>query len=160
MNRFALKPLQLIVLIILGVVGGLYWYAGNQQQRYDAAATRYLQSAFADIGSWQRAALQRQLAEEARRTLSDEQLDAIVERYRALGAFAQLGDMEFSRLTPALSLLGRNRLLSYHGSAQFQHGNANFTATLLIYGDQFRLYNLSFSAPQLNGLQANGLSAP
>jgi hypothetical protein len=160
MNRFALKPLQLIVLIILGVVGGLYWYAGNQQQRYDAAATAYLRSAFTDIGSWQRAALQRQLAEEARRTLNDEQLDAIVARYRALGTFAQLGDMEFSRLTAALSLLGRNRLVSYHGSAQFQHGTANFTATLLIHDDQFRLYNLSFSAPQLQGPQPNGLPAP
>ncbi len=154
MKAFALKPLQLIVLIILCVVGGLYWYAGDQQQRYDEAATRYLRGAFTDIGSWQRAALQRQLAEEARRTLNDEQLDAIVERYRALGAFAQLGDMEFSRLTAALSLLGRNRLLSYHGSAQFQRGSAHFTATLLISGDEFRLYNLSFSAPQLNGLPA------
>lgn len=156
-SKHALKPLQLIVLIILCVVGGLYFYAGNQQQRYDAAATRYLQSAFADIGSWQRAALQRQLADEARRTLSDAQLDAVVDRYRALGEFVQLGDMEFSRLTAALSLLGRNRLLSYHGSAQFQHGTANFTATLLVGKDihndihdgDFRLFNLSFSEPQL-----------
>lgn len=154
MKRFALNPLQLIVLIILGVVGGLYWYAGNQQQRYDEAATRYLRSALTDIGSWQRAALQRQLADEARRALSDEQLDAIVERYRVLGAFAQLGEMEFSRLTAALSLLGRHRLVSYQGSAQFQNGSANFTATLLIHDNEFRLYNLSFSAPQLNGLPA------
>lgn len=154
MKKVALNPLQLIVLIILGVVGGLYWYAGNQQQRYDESATQYLRTAFKDIGSWQRAALQRQLAEEARRTLSDAQLDAIVERYRTLGEFAQLGDMEFSRLTAAMSLLGRNRLLSYQGSAQFQHGTANFTATLLIQGDDFRLYNLSFSAPQPRGLSA------
>ena len=158
MKKFAPKPLQLIVLIILCVVGGLYWYAGNQQQRYDEAATQYLRTAFKDISSWQRAALQRQLADEARRTLSDEQIDAIVERYRPLGEFVQLGDVQFSRLTAAMSLLGRNRLLSYHGSAQFQQGKADFTAALLIQNDinggDFRLYNLSFSAPQLRGLSA------
>lgn len=158
MNKFALKPLQLIVLIILCVVGGLYFYAGSQQQRYDESATQYLRTAFKDIGSWQRAALQRQLADEARRTLNEAQLDAIVERYRSLGEFNKLGDIEFSRLTAAMSLLGRHRLLSYHGSAQFQHGTTNFTATLLvpkdIHDNEFRLYNLSFSAPQLHGVSA------
>ncbi len=136
-------------MIILCVVGGLYWYSGVQQQRYDESATQYLRAAFADIGSWQRAALQRQLADDALRTMSDAQLDAIAARYRPLGNFAQLHEVQFARLTAAMSLLGRHRLLSYHGSAQFQHGNADFTATLVIRDDGFRLYNLSFSSPQL-----------
>lgn len=150
MQKFAPKPLQLATLIILVIVGGLYWYAGNQQERYDAAATQYLRTAFTDIASWQRDALQRQLTAEALRTMSTAQLDAIDERYRPLGGFIQLGDVQFTRLTAAMSLFGSDTLLSYHGSAQFQHGNADFTATLVVRDNGFRLYNLSFSSPQVH----------
>lgn len=144
-----MKPLHAITLALLLIIGALYWYTGQQQERYDAAATQYLRSAFADIGSWERAALQRQLADEALAALSAEQLDAIAARYRPLGGFVQLGEVTFTRLTSALSLLGRTRLLSYHGSAQFEHGSADFTATLVIRDNGFRFYNLSFSSPQL-----------
>ena len=42
MQKNALKPLQLAIIISFSCAGGLYWYAGNQQERYDAAATQYL----------------------------------------------------------------------------------------------------------------------
>ncbi|MDB6063293.1 MAG: hypothetical protein JWM78_3396 [Verrucomicrobiaceae bacterium] len=149
MQKNIQRPLQLATAFILCVVGGLYWYAGQQQDRYDTSATQYLRTAFTDISSWQRAALQRQMTEDALRTATPEQLDALTNRYRPLGHFIALSDAKFTKLTAAMSLLGPRRLLSYHGSAQFEHGNADFAATLVIRDDGFRFYNLNFSSPQL-----------
>ena len=143
------RPLHVIVIVILCVVGSLYWYAGRQQDRYDAAATAYLREALTAIGGWQSGALRRHLAEEALSAASDEQLDALVERYRPLGAFQELHDIQFARLTAALSLFSRDTLLSYHGQAHFANGNAQLTATLVVRDGGFRLYNFSLSSPQL-----------
>src|SRR5690606_32819835 len=82
------------------------------------------------------------------RTLSTEQLDAIAERYRPLGAFVKVDELQLTRLTAALSLFSNKRLLSYNGRAQFRQGSANVTATLIVRDGQFRVYNLSLSTPQ------------
>lgn|SRR5690606_12413352 len=148
MKRLPVKLLPLVSLIILCAVGALYWYSGQQQERYDASASAYLSNALADISSWERSALQRHLDDEALRTLSTEQLDAIAERYRPLGAFVKVEELQFTRLTAALSLFSNKRLLSYNGRAQFRQGSANVTATLIVRDGQFRVYNLSLSTPQ------------
>lgn len=144
------QPLRLAIIVILLLVGGLYWYAGQQQQRYDAAATQYLRAALTDIGSWQRAALRRQLAPEALRAVSDAQLDALDDRYRPLGAFRGLEQVQFGRLAAALSWFGNTTLLNYHAVARFEHGSAELTATLIVRDGGFRLYNFSLASPQLH----------
>lgn len=150
-----MKPLHAIIFAFLFVVGALYWYSGQQEQHYDAAARRYLQQALTDIGSWQRAALKRQLAEPALQTIDDKQLDALIERYRGLGAFKRVDDLQFSRLTAALSFFNSNILLSYHGTAVFDNGNAPLTATLIVGGGGFQLYNFSFGSPDIISGPAN-----
>jgi|KBSSwiStaDraftv2_1062776.scaffolds.fasta_scaffold37857_3 hypothetical protein len=145
------KPLQLATIVLLAIVGGLYWYSSQQQQRYDAAATQFLNAALTDIGSWQREALRRQLADEALQTVDNAQLDALIDRYRALGAFKQIEQLRFARLTAALSLFNRNTLLSYHGNAQFENGSAALTATIIVSNHRYRLYNFSLANPQLRG---------
>ena len=144
------KPLHLIIILILAVVSGLYFYAGRQQERFDADATAYLRRALADIGSWQPRAIRRQLASEASAAVSDEQLGALVQRYHSLGAFKSLEDIQFARLASALSLFHRDPLLSYSALAHFANGNARITATLVLHDGQFKLYNFNLSSPQLD----------
>ena len=144
------KPLHLIIILILAVVAGLYFYAGRQQERFDADATAYLRNALVDIGSWQPRAIRAQLAGEASAAVSDEQLDALVQRYRALGPFKSLEDPQFARLSSALSVFHRDPLLSYSALAHFQNGSAQITATLVLHDGQFKLYNFNLSSPQLD----------
>jgi len=146
-----MKPLHAIIFAFLFIVGGLYWYSGQQEQHYDAAARQYLQQALADTGSWQRAAFKRQLAEPALQTIDDQQLDALIERYRGLGAFKRIDDLEFARLTAALSFFNSNILLSYHGTVLFDRGSAALTATLIVSEGRFRIYNFSFGSPEIIG---------
>jgi|GEM_PF-543448 len=150
------KPLHLIVIVILLVVSGFYFYAGRQQERFDTDAVAYLRQALADIGSWQPQVLRRQLANEASAAVTDAQLDALMRRYRALGAFKTLEDPQFARLTAALSLFHREPLLSYSGLARFQHGSAQITATLVLHDGRFQLYNFNLGPPQWDNTDNGG----
>lgn len=148
MKKLLDNPLHAITIVILLAVGALYWYAWQQQERYDAAANAWLRSALADIGSWQRSALQRHLAPEALAAIDDAHMDALVARYRELGAFESMSDVQFGRLAAALSFLGGHTLLGYSGVARFRHGSAHFTATLIVRDDSFRFYNINFGELQ------------
>jgi hypothetical protein len=150
MHKLLSKPLHVAVLIIVLSVSGLYGYSGRQQQRYDSAASAYLRSAISNISSWQAAALQRQLAPEALAAIDNTQISALMQRYRPLGGFVGLDDLQFGRLAAALSLFSSsNTLLSYGGQARFQNGTAHLTATLVLRDGQFRLYNINFGEPAL-----------
>lgn len=151
MNKLLANPLRLATIVILIAVGGLYWYAHSQQQRYDETARAWLRGAMTDIASWQGAALRRQLAPEALAAIDDAHVEALVARYRELGGFVDMTDVKFGTLTAALSLLSGNTLLSYSGQVRFQSGSAHFTATLVHRDEQFRLYNINFGEPQLRG---------
>lgn len=154
MNKLLSKPLHAATVIILLAVGALYWYASNQEQRYDAAATAYLRGAMADIGSWEGAALRRQLAPEALAAIDDAHIDALVARYRELGSFEALNDLQFGRLAAALSIFGSRTLLGYSGQVRFHHGSAHFTAVLVVRDEGFRLYNINFGEPQRDAAAA------
>lgn len=149
MHKLLSKPLHIFMLIMLLIVGGLYWYAGQQQQRYDVAASAYLRSAIADISSWQADALQRQLAEEAWAAIDNAQRDALIMRYQPLGALLSIEELQFGRLAAALSLFSNRTLLSYSGLAHFQNGSAHLTATLVLRDGRFQLYNINFGEPEL-----------
>jgi hypothetical protein len=150
MRKLPGKPLHLAIILILVVVGGLYLYSDRQKQRYDVEAGIYLRSALADIGSWDAAALRRHFASEANAAVTDAQLQAMLQRYRPLGAFQRLDDLEFTRLTAALSLFSGNTLLSYSAQARFRNGSAHIAATLVRRDGQFQLYNFNLSTPQLD----------
>lgn len=144
-----MKPLHTIIVVILAVVGALYWYSGQQQQHYDDDARQYLRQALTDIGSWQRDNVRKHLAPATLAAIDGAQLDALLERYRGLGAFQRADDLQFSRLAAALSFFSSNILLSYHGNAVFEHGSASLAITVIPHAGRFQIYNFSFGAPQI-----------
>ncbi len=144
------KPLHLAVLLILVVAGALYLYAMQQERRHDAAARDYLQQALAEVANWQPQSLRRHLAPAAQQAVSDEQLDALVERYRELGSFRRIDELRFTRLTAALSLLKGDTLLGYSGTVHFEHGSAHLSAMLQVDAQGYHLYNFNLSTPQQN----------
>lgn len=147
-NELRRKPLHLAILVVLVAAGALYLYAMQMEQRHDQAARAYLQRALADVGNWQPAALRRHLAPTAQQAVSDAQLAALVERYRSLGNYRQIDDLQFARLTAALSLFSGNTLLGYAGTVRFEHGSAHLSAVLLVEAGEYHLYNFNLSAPE------------
>jgi hypothetical protein len=142
------KPLHLTLLLVLLAAGGLYLYAMQLERRHDAAARDYLQRTLAEVANWQPQSLRRHLAPAAQQAVTDEQLDALVERYRELGGYRRIDDLQFARLTAALSLLGGNTLLGYSGTVRFEQGSAHLSAVLLVDAQGYHLYNFNLSSPQ------------
>lgn len=142
------RPLNLVILAVLAIAGALYLYALQQERQHDEAARAYLQRALAEVGNWQPDSLRRHLAPATRQSVSDEQLNALVERYRALGEYRRIDDLQFARLTAALSLFSGQTLLGYGGTVHFAHGSAHLSAVLQADAGQYHLYNFSLSAPQ------------
>ncbi len=144
-----MNPLRIIIVVALFAVGLLYWYSKQQEAHYDAAAQRYMQQALTDIASWQRDKIKQHLTAAALANIDDKQIDALIGRYRELGAFKRVDDVQFARLTAALSFFSRNILLSYHGTARFEHGSASLAITLIAGEGRFQIYNFSFGSPQI-----------
>lgn len=143
-----MKPLHAIIIATLVVVGALYWYSHRQEQHYGPAAERYVRHALIDFGAWQRERIKPRLAPPTLAAINDTQLDALTERYRALGAFKRVDDLQFARLSAALSFFSSTILLSYQGTAVFENGSATFAITLVARDGSLQIYNFSFGNPQ------------
>ena len=125
------------------VFAALYIKTGNDEKYYAETAVPWLERTMADIATWQAQALRSKLSPEASAVISDEQINALMNRFRRLGDFNDFSDLRFNRLTRALSLIGQTRI-SYDGVAVFSHGEAPFTVTLNSQPDgQFSMYNFN-----------------
>lgn len=147
--REALKPLHTVIVVIMLAVGGLYLYGGHQQQRHDEAARAYLQQALSDISRWEPGSLDQHLAAAARAAVTKEQQQALLDRYRPLGALRSIQDVRYERLAATLSLFSGHTLLGYSAEARFENGTAHLTATLVEEDGRLRLYNFNLSTPRL-----------
>jgi hypothetical protein len=143
-----LRPLHLALALLLAAAAGFWFYSGQLRDRYQEPASRYLAVALTDISRWQPEAVEYHLAPEARAVISAEQLTALAARYRELGRFENLDNLEFARISALAPLLGGERLLNYGGDVRFANGQAHLTATLVERDGQLRLYNFNLSSPQ------------
>lgn len=143
-----MRPPHIALALLLLLAGSFWFYSGQLRDRHQEAAHRYLNSALADIGSWRPAAIEQHLAPEARAAISTEQLEALAERYRPLGAFQRLEKLEFARISVLTPLLNGRQLLNYGGTVHFSEGQAHLSATLAEHEGQLRLYNFNLSSPQ------------
>jgi type II secretory pathway pseudopilin PulG len=144
-----MKPLQIVIVIALFAVGLLYWYSEQQQAHYDVATQRYIQQALNDITTWQRENIKKHLTPAALATIDDKQIDALIERYRTLGALKRVDDLQFARVMAALSFFNPNILLSYHGKAIYENGSTSLAITVIANNGELKIYNFSFGTPQL-----------
>ncbi len=149
LNELRRKPLHLVVLVVLACVGALYLYTVQLERRYDDAARAYLQRTLAEVSNWQPQSLRRHLAPATQQAVSDAQLNALVDRYKALGPYQRVDDLKFARLTAALSRFSGQTLLGYSGTVRFEHGSAQLSAMLLVEADQYHLYNFNLSTPEM-----------
>ncbi|MDX9873947.1 MAG: hypothetical protein RBS88_03480 [Spongiibacteraceae bacterium] len=144
------SPLHITVIIMLGLVATFFLASERRETAYQEASSRYLAAALQDISRWETSALLRYLAPEARRTVTGQQLETLIARYRVLGEFERLSELELQRLSILSGWFGGPRLLGYRGEARFANGTAHLTATLKVDDDAgLSIYNLNFSSPLL-----------
>lgn len=144
MNNEQLRSVSLVLLVIFAA---LYFYTWRQQQFYDQSAMPAIEQMLKEISQWQKQPLLDHLSDEARHTLSDEQLDTLLQHYRKFGELKAVNELQFSKLASALSLFGGTRI-NYQGTASFTSGPADINITVVPYGNSYQIYNLALSTPR------------
>lgn len=140
--------LNTFIIASLVLFGGLYYYSGQVENHYSDNANRYLNAALTSISSWQTPDLKAQLSAATLAQVDDSQLDKLCAEYAQLGKFQRMEELQFSRLSGALSLFSEPPRLSYSSNVHFEHGSAVMTATLTLENQRFKLYNFNLGKPE------------
>jgi hypothetical protein len=137
--------LRLISLFFLAFCTGLYFYTDSQQQYYDNSAKLITADMLMEISSWQREPLLKHLSIDAQKTLTNQQLEKLLDHYQQqFGQLKSIDNLQFSRIASALSLFGSKRI-NYQTNATFSNGRAHINITLVVVDNSFKIYNFTIS---------------
>ena len=137
--------LRIISLVLLGLCAGLYFYTAEQEAYYDRQVRPVVNDMLMDIGQWQKPALLHHLSPAARNTLSDQQIEQLLQRYRQFGALQSFEPLQFSKLASAFSLLGDSKI-NYQTNAQFDQAQGHINITVIAEAGSYKIYNLSINS--------------
>ena len=139
-----INTLRIIVALLLTGVVMLYFYTDREQKNYRDSAEPAVKQILAEISTWEKEPLLRHLTPEAKQTITDEQLNQLLDRYRGFGTLRSVDELDFSRTASALSLFGEKRM-NYSGIAHYSTGPVNINMTLVERGGYFLVYNFALS---------------
>ena len=136
--------LRAIVALLLTLVVMLYFYTNREKDYYSKSAEPAIAQILSDISSWEKQKILIHLAQEAKQTITDEQLDELLKHYRSFGRFQSIQELNFSRSVSAFSLMGEKRI-NYSGLARFDAGSVSLNITLIERGGFFLIYNFALA---------------
>ena len=139
-----IQTLRIIIAILLTLVMMLYFYTNREKDYYSKSAEPAVAQILTEISGWEKQTLLVHLTPEAKQTVSDEQLDKLMNLYRSFGRFRSIQELNFSRTVSAFSLLGDKRI-NYSGTANFEAGLVNLNITLIERGGFFLVYNFTLT---------------
>jgi hypothetical protein len=139
-----IQTLRLTVAVFMTLIVMLYFYTNRERDYYSKSAEPAIAQMLTEISSWEKHALLTHLTPEAKQTISDEQLDKLIDQYRSFGRFRSLQEINFSRTMSAFSLVGEKRI-NYSGTANFDGGLASLNITLVERGGYFLIYNFTLA---------------
>jgi hypothetical protein len=138
------QTLRIIIAILLTLVIMLYFYTNREKDYYSKSAEPAVAQILTEISGWEKQALLIHLAPETKQTVSEEQLDKLMNLYRSYGRFRSIQELNFSRTVSAFSLLG-DKHINYSGTANFDAGLVNLNITLIERGGFFLIYNFTLA---------------
>ncbi|SFK13528.1 hypothetical protein SAMN05216302_100175 [Nitrosomonas aestuarii] len=136
--------LRFIIAVLMTAVIMLYFYTSREQEFYSDSAEPAVVQILAEISTWEKEPLLRHLTPEAKQTITDEQLDQLLDHYRSFGRFYTIDELDFSRTASAFSLFGEKRI-NYSGVADFSTGPVNVNVTMVERGGYFLIYNFTLT---------------
>jgi hypothetical protein len=138
------KTLRLIVFIMMTLVVMLYFHTSQEKTHYQRTAIAAIDQILSEISSWEKHVLLRHLAPEAQQTVSELQLEALLDQYRNFGRYRSINELEFSRTISAFSLVGEKRI-NYSGTVNFDAGLVSISMTLVERGGFYLVYNFALT---------------
>jgi len=138
------SSLRIVIAILLTAVIMLYFYTDREQSYYRDSAEPAVAQILSEISTWEKEPLLRHLTPEAKQTITNEQLEKLLNHYRSFGSFYSIDELDFSRTASAFSLFGEKRI-NYSGIADYSTGPVNVNMTLVERDGYFLVYNFTLS---------------
>ena len=138
------QTLRIIVALLVTFLVMLYFHTTREKNYYSKSAEPAVSQILSEISTWQKRPLMIHLAPEAKATVTDEQIDQLLNQYRSFGRFITVEELEFSRTISAFSLIGEKRI-NYSGTAMYDAGLVNVNITLIERSGFFLVYNFTLS---------------
>lgn len=138
------QTLRIVVALLLTLVVMMYFHTTKEKEFYSKSAEPAVAQILTQISDWKKQSLMLQLAHEAKEQVSDEQLESLLELYRAFGRYRSIEELEFSRTVSAFSLIGEKHI-NYSGTANFDAGLVSLNITLVERGGFFQIYNFALA---------------
>ena len=136
--------LRIITLFLLILCIGMYFYTDEQKSYYDRVAIPAATAMLQDISDWQEQTLLKHLSDQAKQTLSEQQLRQLLNQYRQFGQLQHIDGLQFSRLASALAVFGERRI-NYATDASFSNGRAHINITLIPADSGYKIYNFTIT---------------
>lgn len=134
--------LRILIAAVLFAIAGLYLHTSRQEDFYQQKALLAIDNILIEISDWQQNSMEKHLSAQTKASISQQQMNTLLESYRHLGKYHKTRYLEFSKLMSALSLVGGKRI-SYQGVVEFDSGPTDITITLLEDNNRFFIYNLN-----------------
>lgn len=139
-----IQTLRMVVALLLTLVVMLYFHTTKEKELYSKSAEPAVAQILTQISNWEKQSLMLQLAPEAKESVTDEQLENLLELYKTFGRYRSIEELDFSRTVSAFSLLGEKHI-NYSGSANFDAGLVSLNITLVERGGFFQIYNFALA---------------
>ncbi|MBX3617214.1 hypothetical protein [Nitrosomonas sp.] len=136
--------LRFVVAVLLTLIVMLFFYTNREKDYYSKSAEPAIKQILTEISGWEKQTFLHHLAPETKQTLTDKELDKLMDYYRSFGRFHSIVELSFSRTMSAFSLVGEKRI-NYSGEATFDSGLASLNITLIERDGYFLVYNFALA---------------
>ncbi len=142
LKGFGIALLILICLFVLIAV-----WSGYKSSEYEKTAIPYMDTAIADISSWELGTLKSYLTPSEVENINEDDLKRLIKALSKMGALVEIGEYQFNTVTSrALTPGGSGTFVTYTVPAVYENGDAVLTITLKEEGDSFSVYHFKLDS--------------
>jgi hypothetical protein len=139
-----------VVFVLITGFSAYFIYGAVLSSRYDGTVGPYIQEVVPEISKWDPEIVKQYMAPEVLRTVTTEDLAALMGALAKIGSLQSIGKASFkgkSEVDDAQYV--KHPLITYEVDAQYSTGNAKITISLLDRDGSYELYHFNFQSKAL-----------
>jgi len=144
---------KFIIYVVFVFVTGFSAYFGYYavlSSRYDATAGPYIQEVLPAISQWNPDILKQYMAPEIAKTVTTEDLEALMGALAKIGSLQSIGEFSFKNKAAVDNVMLDNYpIITYEVDAQYSTGDAKVTISFLDREGSYDLYHFNFQSEAL-----------
>lgn len=142
LKGFGIAILSLVVLFTLVAV-----WSGYKSSQYEETAIPYMDTAIADISTWELETFKSYLTESELENINESDLERLIRALSKMGKLVEIGEYQFNTVTSrALVGGGSGTFVTYTVPTVYENGDAMLTITLKEEDTSFSVYHFKLNS--------------